>query len=281
MEILKTVVKISKKILFAAECCIFSHILVIWTCFILSEILRSIVQTNRLLPPILMFSDLIVVTSFIIEVFVFINYSTYRVFGDIFEIDKKTLYYGIGFVSTASISVLLLHGTGQYYGTTLTELLNIIICVPVISLFYYAYAGMGEKRKGRVRQNENTIGPVNGLCDQDEALLRQNTKEDDRKKKEDLAVKVTGISLMAISFFELMMNLLSLTGILTEAPRSGGTDYYFPAMSMMLLVFTIAVIHWKYSGHVFLTPRLLGWIAYFLSFVVFGFCLLHMPTPLF
>ena len=273
--------KILKKILFAAECCILSHILVFWTCFILSEILGRVVQTNRLLPPILLFSDFIVILIFVIEVVIFINYITYRAFGDIFDIDKKNLYYGIGFVSTASISVLLMHGTSRYFGAIPIEPLNSIFCASAVALFYYAYAGMGKKRRDADSQNENPVTQVKGSYDPDETLSGQNMKEDDQKKNRDHAVKVTGIFLMSASFFELMMNLLPSAGILTEVSGSFRADYYFPAMSILLLVFAIAVVHWKYSDHVFLTPRLLGWIAYFLSFIVYGFFLLHIPTPLF
>ena len=280
METLKTAVKIIKKILFAAECCILAHILVFWICLILSEIYSRAANGSRLLSAILFHSDDIVITIFFIEVAVFINYITFRAFGDIFEIDKKTMYYGIGFISTSLISVLLLHGTNQYYGIPLIDVPNSVICVPAIALFYYAYAGMGKKRRGTDRQNEKPISQVKGSCNPDEILPGQNTKEDNRKKKRDLAVKATGIFLIAASFFELMTNLLPPAGVLTEVSGSGSANYYFPVMSIMLLIFTIAVAHWKYSGYVFLTPRMLGWIAYFLSFFAIIFFFLHIPFPM-
>ncbi len=225
MKFLKTAVKIFKKILFVAECCILAHILVFWICWTISEIYSRIVHTDQqILSAILFHSDEIVILIFFIEVTVFINYTAFRLFGDIFEIDKRNMYYGIGFVSTASLSVYLFHRASQYYGTVSSEPLNFIICVFALVLFYYAYAGMSKKRRGADRQNEKPAGQITG---------------------------------------------------------SGNANYCFPAMSIMLLVFTIAVTHWKYSGHVFLTPRMLAWIAYFLSFIAIVFFFLHIPTPLF
>ena len=280
METLKTAVKIIKKILFAAECCILAHILVFCICQVISEIHWRTTHTDQsILSSILFYSDRIVALIFIIEVLVFINYTAFRVFRDIFEIDKRNVYYGIGFISTSLISVNMLHMSSQYYDTISAENLNLIMCVSAIALFYYAYAGMGKKRRCADRQNENSVSQITGSCNQDETLPDQNTKENNQKK--DFAVKVTVISLMAVSFFELMMNLLSMTGILTAVSGTGNTNCYFPAMSIMLLVFTIAVVHWKYSGQVFLTPRILAWIVYFLSLISIGFYYLHISTPFF
>ena len=279
MKFLKTAVKIFKKILFVAECCILAHILVFWICWTISEIYSRIVHTDQqILSAILFHSDEIVILIFFIEVTVFINYTAFRLFGDIFEIDKRNMYYGIGFVSTASLSVYLFHRASQYYGTVSSEPLNFIICVFALVLFYYAYAGMGQKRRGADRQNEKPVGQITGSFNPYETLPGQNTKENYPKR--NLAIKMTGIFLMAASYFELMMNLLPLAGILTETSRSGSANYYFPAMSIMLLVFTIAVAHWKYSGHVFLTPRMLAWIAYFLSFIAIVFIFLAIPYPM-
>ncbi len=233
---------------------------------------------QQILSAILFHSDGIVILIFFIEVIVFINYTAFRLFGDIFEIDKKNMYYGIGFVSTGSISVFLLHLIGRYYLNTLpASLLIFIFCVSSIVLFYYTCAGMGTKRKCTGRQNENLLKES---YISDETLPGQITKENDQKKKRDLAVKVTGIFLMAASFFELMMNLSPYLGIPMKPTGSAIDINFFPIMSMLLLVYTIAAAHWKYSGYVFLTPRMLAWITYFLSFIPIVFLFFAYPARL-
>ena len=272
MKFLKTAVKIFKKILFVAECCILAHILVFWICWTISEIYSRIVHTDQqILSAILFHSDEIVILIFFIEVTVFINYTAFRLFEDIFEIDKKVLYYGIGFVSTSSIFVYILHRMSQYYSMLSAEPLNFIFCVSAVALFYYAYAGMGRKRRCADSQSDDPASQVKGSCLPDETLPGQTAAEENRKKKRDLAVKATGIFLMAASSFELMMNLLPSAGIPAGTAGSADSINCFPMMSMLLLVYAIAVAHRKYSGYVFLTPRMLAWIVCFLSFMAIVF----------
>ncbi len=272
MEILKTVVKISKKILFAAECCILAHLPVLLICIEILRIRYRVTHTDqRILSSVLFYSDEIAVLIFFIAVTVSVNYIVFRIFEDIFEIDKKVLYYGIGFVSTSSIFVYILHRMSQYYSMLSAEPLNFIFCVSAVALFYYAYAGMGRKRICADSQSDDPASQVKGSCLPDETLPGQTAAEENRKKKRDLAVKATGIFLMAASSFELMMNLLPSAGIPAGTAGSADSINCFPVMSMLLLVYAIAVAHRKYSGYVFLTPRMPAWIVCFLSFMAIVF----------